>query len=79
VDALVKSVKRPPVWLLAFMSRHVPFADAASHELPLARLFRLSLFQFSIGLTMALMVGTLNRVMIVEMGVPAWWVALSVA
>ncbi len=75
----MKSVKRPPVWLLAFMSRHVPFADAASHELPLARLFRLSLFQFSIGLTMALMVGTLNRVMIVEMGVPAWWVALSVA
>jgi BCD family chlorophyll transporter-like MFS transporter len=29
-------------------------------------------------MTMALLVGTLNRVMIVELGVPAWWVALSV-
>jgi MFS transporter, BCD family, chlorophyll transporter len=59
--------------------RYVPFADAASSELPLGRLLRLSLFQLSIGMTMALLVGTLNRVMIVELGVPAWWVALSVA
>jgi MFS transporter, BCD family, chlorophyll transporter len=57
----------------------VPFADAASADLPLARLLRLSLFQLSIGMTMALLVGTLNRVMIVELGVPAWWVAFSVA
>nr|NDG08993.1 MFS transporter [Oxalobacteraceae bacterium] len=53
--------------------------DAASPDLPLPRLLRLSLFQFSIGLATALLVGTLNRVMIIELGVPAWWVALSVA
>ena len=61
------------------MARYVPFADAASAELPLTRLWRLSLFQVAIGLATALLVGTLNRVMIVELGVPAWWVALSVA
>ncbi len=60
-------------------ARWMPFADAATPDLPLARLLRLSLFQFSIGLATALLVGTLNRVMIVELGVPAWWVALSVA
>lgn len=65
--------------LNAFALRYVPFADAASHDLPLSRLLRLSLFQTAIGMTMALLVGTLNRVMIVELGVPAWWVALSVA
>ena len=57
----------------------MPFADAASPELPLARLLRLALFQAVIGMVTALLVGTLNRVMIVELGVPAWWVALSVA
>ncbi len=57
----------------------MPFADVATPELPLSRLLRLSLFQLSIGLATALLVGTLNRVMIVELGVPAWWVALSVA
>lgn len=59
--------------------RWMPFADAATPDLPLPRLLRLSLFQFSIGVATALLVGTLNRVMIVELGVPAWWVALSVA
>ncbi len=68
----------PPAWLVAFANRHLPFADAASTELPMARLLRLSLFQVAIGMTTALLVGTLNRVMIVELGVPAWWVALSV-
>ena len=70
---------RAPAWLLALAQRYVPFADAVSLELPLGRLLRLSLFQAAIGLTLALLVGTLNRVMIVELGVPAWWVALSVA
>ena len=60
-------------------ARWMPFADVATPDLPLGRLLRLSLFQFSIGLATALLVGTLNRVMIVELGVPAWWVALSVA
>ena len=59
--------------------RWLPFADLVSRDLPLSRLLRLSLFQVSVGLCMALMVGTLNRVLIVEMGVAAWLVAVMVA
>jgi BCD family chlorophyll transporter-like MFS transporter len=60
-------------------ARFLPFADAASPELPLGRLLRLSLFQVSVGMAIVLLTGTLNRVMIVEMGVPAWLVALMVS
>ena len=60
-------------------TRLLPFADVASAELPLARLLRLSLFQVTVGMAMALMVGTLNRVMIVELGVRASIVALAIA
>ena len=70
---------RPPGWMMALGSRIMPFADAASPELPMSRLLRLSLFQLVIGINMALLVGTLNRVMIVELGMPAWIVACSVA
>lgn len=66
-------------WLRAFMPRILPFADAATEELPLGRLLRLSLFQVSVGLAGALLVGTLNRVMIVELGMAAWLVALMVS
>jgi len=59
--------------------RFLPFADAASPELPLARLLRLALFQVSVGMALVLLTGTLNRVMIVELSVPAWLVALMVA
>ncbi len=59
--------------------RLLPFADAASTDLPLARLLRLALFQVSVGMAAALLVGTLNRVMIVEMGMAAGLVALMVA
>ena len=65
--------------IVAWGPRFLPFADAASPNLPLSRLLRLSLFQVSVGMALVLLVGTLNRVMIVELGVPAWWVALSVA
>ncbi|MEO8038475.1 MAG: BCD family MFS transporter [Betaproteobacteria bacterium] len=57
----------------------LPFADAATPELPLGRLLRLALFQVSVGMAAALLNGTLNRVMIVELGVPAWVVALMVS
>jgi len=57
----------------------LPFADAATADLPLSRLLRLSLFQVSVGLVTALLVGTLNRIMIVELGVGAWLVSLMVA
>jgi len=59
--------------------RFLPFADAASADLPLSRLLRLSLFQVSVGMAAVLLIGTLNRVMIVEMGVSAWLVSLMVA
>jgi MFS transporter, BCD family, chlorophyll transporter len=57
----------------------LPFADAASTELPLPRLLRLALFQVSVGMTVVLLNGTLNRVMIVELGLPSWLVALMIA
>jgi BCD family chlorophyll transporter-like MFS transporter len=57
----------------------MPFADVASAELPLSRLLRLSLFQVSIGISITLLIGTLNRVMIVELSVPAWLVAVMVS
>jgi BCD family chlorophyll transporter-like MFS transporter len=55
--------------------RYLPFADAASDEVPLSRLLRLSLFQVSVGMALVLLVGTLNCVMIVELKVPATLVA----
>jgi MFS transporter, BCD family, chlorophyll transporter len=59
--------------------RFLPFADVASADLPLSRLLRLSLFQVSVGMALALLVGALNRVLIVELKVPAALVALMVA
>ena len=59
--------------------RYLPIRDAVTAELPLGRLLRLSLFQVSVGMALALVIGTLNRVMIVELGVPAWLVAAMVA
>jgi BCD family chlorophyll transporter-like MFS transporter len=59
--------------------RFMPFADAATEQLPLPRLLRLSLFQVSVGLAVVLLIGTLNRVMIVELGVPAWLVAVMIS
>jgi BCD family chlorophyll transporter-like MFS transporter len=59
--------------------RYLPFADAATPELPIGRLLRLSLFQVSVGLAVVLLVGTLNRVMIVELDVPAWLVATMIS
>jgi BCD family chlorophyll transporter-like MFS transporter len=60
-------------------TRFLPFADAATPELPMGRLLRLSLFQVSVGMAMVLLNGTLNRVMIVELGVSTWLVALMVS
>jgi MFS transporter, BCD family, chlorophyll transporter len=66
------------IWQV-FGTRFLPFADAASAQLPLSRLLRLSLFQVSVGMAMVLLTGTLNRVMILELGVPAALVSLMVA
>ena len=56
----------------------LPFADAASDALPLKRLLRLSLFQVTVGMATVLLIGTLNRVMIVELGMSAWLVSAMV-
>lgn len=60
-------------------TRYMPFADAASMEMPLSRLLRLALFQISVGCVMVLLNGTLNRVMIVELGVPVELVSAAIA
>lgn len=65
-------------WKL-FLSQVLPFADVATADLPLRRLLRLSLFQVSVGMAIVLLNGTLNRVLVVEMGVPAWLVASMVS
>lgn len=57
----------------------LPFADAATPELPLGRLLRLALFQVTVGMAAVLLIGTLNRVMIVELAVPAWIVAVMLS
>lgn len=60
-------------------TRFLPFADAATLELPLSRLLRLALFQVSVGIAAVLLNGTLNRVLIVELDTPTWIVALMIA
>src|SRR6056297_4196818 len=59
--------------------RFMPFSDVASDDLPLSRLLRLSLFQVTVGMALVLLVGTLNRVMIVELSVPASLVGTMLA
>ena len=69
-----------PVWSWrAIGARYLPFADSATAELPLGRLLRLSLFQITVGMAAVLLIGTLNRVMIVELGIPAWLVATMIS
>jgi len=60
-------------------SRWLPFADAASQDLSLSRMLRLSLFQVSVGMSLVLLNGTLNRIMIVELHSAASLVALLVS
>ena len=78
-SAAAPAGRRRPSLLATLGPRFLPFADAASEDLPLSRLLRLSLFQVSVCLALTLLVGTLNRVMIIEMGVPAALVAMMVA
>ncbi len=69
-----------PVWSWRSVGLGLlPFADAATVQLPLSRLLRLSLFQVTVGMTAVLLIGTLNRVMIVELGIPASLVATMIS
>ncbi len=63
-------------WLTRLL---VPFADAATVDLPIGRLMRLSLFQASVGMAVVLLNGTLNRVMVLELGQAVWLVSLMVS
>jgi len=71
------SDKRHP--LTQFSMNLLPFADAASEGLPAKQLLRLSLFQVSVGMASVLLLGTLNRVMIVELSLSAMIVAFMIA
>jgi BCD family chlorophyll transporter-like MFS transporter len=60
-------------------SSWLPFADIGTADVPFSRFLRLSMFQLSVGMVQTLFIGTLNRVMIVELGVPAALVAIFIA
>ncbi len=68
-----------PFAVLQSIARTVPFGDAGTAELPLGRLLRLSLFQVSVGMALVLLNGTLNRVMVIELGLPVSFVAFLIA
>jgi BCD family chlorophyll transporter-like MFS transporter len=73
-------ISQKVMWTWASLGpRFLPFADAATPDLPLSRLLRLSLFQVSVGMALVLLIGTLNRVMIVELGVPASLVGIMIS
>jgi BCD family chlorophyll transporter-like MFS transporter len=73
------TVAKPTKSWIKIGAKFLPFADVASDILPLSRLLRLSLFQISVGMALAMLIGTLNRVMIVELHVPASLVAVMVS
>ncbi len=77
-DVAQKTFRFVNFWA-SFGPRFLPFADIATPDLTLWRLLRLSMFQASVGMAMVLLVGTLNRVMIVELGVPATIVGVMIA
>ena len=57
----------------------MPFADVASPGLPWRKLARLALFQITVGFCAALIIGTLNRVMIVELHLSAALVSIMIS
>ncbi len=75
---MIATARLAPKWQRIAV-RFLPFADAATPELPLHRLLRLSLFQITCGMAAVLLTATLNRVMIVELHMPALLVALMVS
>ena len=72
-------MSKSPHPLTQFTLKALPFSDAGSEGLPLGQLLRLSLFQISVGMAAVLLLGTLNRVMIVELNLAAFLVACVVA
>ena len=75
---MIATARLAPKWQRIAV-RFLPFADAATPELPLRRLLRLSLFQITCGMAAVLLTATLNRVMIVELHMSALLVAVMVS
>lgn len=71
------TILRGKMWT-RISKQFLPFADAGTAELPLTRLLRLSLFQVSVGMAITLTIGTLNRVMVVELGVSTTLVSIMI-
>lgn len=71
--------RKAPRFMTRMTANMLPFADAASAELPMSQLLRLSLFQVSVGMASVMLLGTLNRVMIVELSLAAMIVAFMIA
>lgn len=72
-------IRKAPRFLTRMTANMLPFADAASEGLPISQLLRLSLFQVSVGMASVILLGTLNRVMIVELSLAAMIVAFMIA
>ncbi len=64
---------------ISFYSRFGPVREFEEAGVSLKRLLRLSLFNITVGLAQVLFYGTLNRVMIIEMHVPATIVSIFIA
>lgn len=64
---------------LRLSAKFLPLAEVAETGVPSSRMLRLSLLQVSVGMALVLLTGTLNRVMIIELGVAAKVVATMVA
>jgi len=75
----IRSFALPIGWVGLISTRCLPFADVASAGLPLPRLLRLSLFQVSVGMAIVLLNGTLNRIMVIELGQATWLVSLMIS
>ncbi len=56
-----------------------PVADVGTAQLPMGQLLRLSLFQATVGMMYVMFTGTLNRVMIYELGIPATLLGIVLA
>ena len=60
-------------------ARYLPWLNVVEGDLTLSKLARLSLFQVSVGICFVLLNGTLNRIMVVELGRAAWLVSAMLA
>lgn len=77
----MKRKSNPNAWLHFWRSNMflLPLSEVSDAPVPMSRMLRLALIQVSVGMALVLLTGTLNRVMILELGVAARVVAVMVA